>query len=456
MQLRHLRIGCLECHTSNINCRCPSLEKESNSHARPVESSYPGQVADFANSGTELNPYQISNQYIGNVSQAPAHITQCTPTPGRTPKDLTPSNPARSKLSMENSRPFEDTRVLSPPRHTQDPLHGVFDTEPSYNDRFTPSCPWHYIPFVEDSLMPIAHNIESDMTQLEETTMRDLSKEWGVFTPKYHSDQKAQKLDGKVHEFDDGPRSSNETPLFQWSKNITNQPGWVPLAERLEAGMWDPMFPEPKSTELVNSPVLSTYFGEAPSSSALAESDSVENYNDPVDLPASHNMIFHGYYSANSDLEDFPFPPNVSNSSQSPDARVPSEYSEIPTETGIFSWFTFLQSTSRESLSRYRCYCGSEPTPTGKDNYNFSNLRRHQNTRNCRQFSQYKHLETTKVYQYPYSSCGKEVESCESRFNRTDNLRVRCPISMALPDPYIDTEIETHLEKARQPFRNCK
>jgi hypothetical protein len=442
MQLRHLRIGCLKCHTSKINCRCPSLEKESDSNARPVESSYPGQVADFANSGTELNPYQIPDQYIGNFSQSPAHITQRTLTSGRIPKDLAPSNPARSKFSIETPRPFEDTRVLSPPRHTQDPLNGVFDMEPSYNGRSTPSYPWHYIPFVEDSLMPIVHNIESDMTQSGETTMRDLSKEWGVFTPKYHSDQKVHELDGKVHEVDDGPRSSNENLFFHWS-----QPAWAPLAERLEAGRWDPMFPEPKSTELVNSPVFSTYVGEAPSSSALAESDSIEKYNEPVDLPASHNVISPSYYSANSDLEGFPFPPNVLKSSQSPDARVFSEYSRAPTETGMFSGSSLLPSTSRESSSKHKSFCGLEPT--GKnDNYEFSHLKRPRKTRSCRQVSQYKHIETRKAYPCPYSSRGKEIESCERLFSRKDNLKVRSPISMSLPEPYIDTDIETHLHKA--------
>ncbi len=67
-----------------------------------------------------------------------------------------------------------------------------------------------------------------------------------------------------------------------------------------------------------------------------------------------------------------------------------------------------------DSPSNYRCHCGFESQ--GKEVYKRSNLKRHQNTMNCRRFSPYSRPEPAKFYPCPYPGCDKQ-------FTRSDNLR---------------------------------
>lgn len=367
MQLRHLPIACLECDFSKAKCRCPPHKKESEAIARPVESRSPSQVADFGNSGSELNFYQISSKQIGNDSPSPAPITQCTLTPCHISQDLTPSTQAKTNFSMEKPWLFDRTQVLTPPRDAQDLLGGVLDIEESKNDSSVPLCPWYDIPIIGGSMMPTVHNIENNMTQ------------------------------------------------------------------------------------------GSTYLGEPSSSFKFPESDSMEDYSEKVDLPASYGVSFPRYCSANLGLAGFAFPSNVSESARSSNSPVHSEYSwcsGYPTGIETLSGYSSPEPTLRESSSMYKCSCGFEPA--GTDIYKSSNLKRHQKARICSQFSPYKRPETKRAYQCPYSGDGKEIRICKKQFTRADNLRVRNAISMSLPEPCIDRRLDTHLVKASKPFTNCE
>lgn len=364
---RNLRIGCLACQASKTRCRCPPLPKQSESSGRPAESRPPGQVAEFASSGSKIDSYQIPIQQIGNLSPLSAHITRCTRNLDHEMQDLTSTNPAKSNFSIDEPRLFEKNWVGSPPIHTQNLLSGVMGMEAPHTDRSVPTYPWNDIPTLGASMMPTVHNIENNMAQ------------------------------------------------------------------------------------------GSTYLGEPSSSFKFPESDSMEDYSEKVDLPASYSVIFPRYCSANLGLAGFTFPSKVSESARSSNSPVHSEYSWCsgdPTGIETLSRYSSPEPTLRESSSMYKCSCGFEPA--GADIYKSSNLKRHQRARNCSQFSPYKRPETKKAYQCPYSGDGNEIRICKKQFTRADNLTVRNAISMSLPEPCIDTGLETHLVKASKPFKNCE
>lgn len=215
-----------------------------------------------------------------------------------------------------------------------------------------------------------------------------------------------------------------------------------------EDGEADLMFSEPESledsTEPVELPTLFndyslTYFGDG-SNFMISELDSVGESIEPAELPTSFNTsslghldtasmlfpekgalpissnaFFPSFVSPNPNPQSFLLPQSFSKPARSRDieARIDSKYS--PRSGGTLSGpSSSTPPAPREPLLIYKCACGFEPS--GKEVYKASNLKRHQNTRNCRRFSPYKRPETTKCFPCPYPGCSKE-------FTRSDNLR---------------------------------
>lgn len=72
--------------------------------------------------------------------------------------------------------------------------------------------------------------------------------------------------------------------------------------------------------------------------------------------------------------------------------------------------------TPENSVSKYKCYCGFEPSASGKDAYKSSNLKRHQESKACRRYSPYKRPEPREPVYCRFPGCGK-------KYGRSDNLR---------------------------------
>lgn len=209
------------------------------------------------------------------------------------------------------------------------------------------------------------------------------------------------------------------------------------------------MFSEPESLEESTKPVelptssndfSLTSFGDG-SCQMLSELEPIVESIKPVELPTAFNVSPLGHCDTASFLfqerVELPtssyasFPSFISPSPNPPSLHLPQSSSKQAGSPSIedrlhptcspWSAETLSGPSSsappapRNPSSRYKCPCGFEPR--GKDIYKASNLKRHQNTRNCRRFFPYKRPETTKCFPCPYPRCGKE-------FTRSDNLRV--------------------------------
>jgi hypothetical protein len=414
---KHFRTACFACQTSKTRCRCP-LPKQSESSARPVERRPPGQVAEFASSGSKTDSYQIPIQQIGSLSPSPAHITQSTRSSGHVFHDLTSNTPVESHSSMDELWPFEETWGPTSPRHTQNLSSGVIGMEAPLTDHSLSTYHWNDTPTMGVSMVPTVHNTENNIAQLRKTPIKDSSKGRVKFIQGYHPDQEAQKEDEKVIKVDEYPRSSNKSPRLRSQKDITNLPSWTKKwpasfnSEWPEAGLVNPMLFEQGSTEPVELPVFPTYYRETSPNTFFSELESVEKDTELFEPSTPFNADLPRHYASVSGLESFPLPPDISESARSSDFPL------------ISPGFSSPRPASDDFSSTEKGSFGFEPT-RNKVSHNPSNCGEDHNTGTCRRFFSYKYPEVAKAYPCPCSSCGKDVSNDKKLFTRTNDLRVR-------------------------------